>query len=125
MRESRLPCSSCGAAVAARSLLRINQDRRGYYALMSGDRLVARAAADAVAAANPHWEYVVFDGVGHTPQLEVPDRFLDVAVSRLQQSGVLPGATRDYDASRSRQKPSNHQPLSRRDFGSFDEKGSE
>ena len=32
------------------------------------------AAARSVAADNPTWETTFLPGVGHTPQLEVPDR---------------------------------------------------
>ena len=70
---------------AARSTLRIAARRRPYAAMMAcidipvlligGDayRLVPVAAVRQAAARNPHWESVIFTGVGHTPQLEVPD----------------------------------------------------
>jgi pimeloyl-ACP methyl ester carboxylesterase len=38
----------------------------------SHDRLVPVTAARAAARANPAWSLVVFPGVGHVPQLEVP-----------------------------------------------------
>jgi pimeloyl-ACP methyl ester carboxylesterase len=41
------------------------------------DRLVPIAAARAAAAANQHWRFAVAHGVGHVPQLEVPDWTLD------------------------------------------------
>jgi pimeloyl-ACP methyl ester carboxylesterase len=37
------------------------------------DRLVPIASARATAAANPGWRFEVAEGVGHVPQLEVPD----------------------------------------------------
>ena len=37
------------------------------------DRLVPVAAVRQAAARNPRWETVILPGVGHTPQLEVPD----------------------------------------------------
>ena len=37
------------------------------------DRLVPVAAIRQAAARNPGWETVILPGVGHTPQLEVPD----------------------------------------------------
>ena len=83
--------------VAVRSLLRLIADPRAYRAAMAAitapvlmiqgdqDRLVAVSAARDVAARNPSWRYVEMAGVGHTPQLQVPDRvaaevldFLDV-----------------------------------------------
>jgi pimeloyl-ACP methyl ester carboxylesterase len=99
--RARLPVEDAAFNLAARSLLGVLRDRNGYHALMrriavpvllvhgSRDRLVARAAADAVAAANPHWEYTVFEGVGHTPQLEEPDGFLAATLGWLDRSGVL------------------------------------
>jgi pimeloyl-ACP methyl ester carboxylesterase len=36
------------------------------------DRLVPVTAMRQAATRNPHWESVIFAGVGHTPQLEVP-----------------------------------------------------
>ncbi len=37
------------------------------------DRLVPVASMRQAAARNPGWETVILPGVGHTPQLEVPD----------------------------------------------------
>jgi pimeloyl-ACP methyl ester carboxylesterase len=37
------------------------------------DRLVPVASMREAAAGNPGWETVILPGVGHTPQLEVPD----------------------------------------------------
>lgn len=74
---------------AARSLLGVLARRRRYAArirsiarpvlLVHGerDRLVPFAAAQATAAANPHWERLFLPGVGHVPQLEVPDLVLE------------------------------------------------
>jgi pimeloyl-ACP methyl ester carboxylesterase len=59
--------------------------RRRYYEMMASvrvpvllvageaDRLVPVAAIRQAAARNPAWETVILPGVGHTPQLEVPD----------------------------------------------------
>jgi len=70
---------------AARSLLRVLARRGSFYAKMAGidvpvlliggeaDRLVAVAAIRQAAERNPHWESVILAGVGHVPQLEVPD----------------------------------------------------
>jgi pimeloyl-ACP methyl ester carboxylesterase len=70
---------------AARSLLRVLARRQNYQAKMAGidvpvlliggeaDRLVPVAAIRQAAARNPRWDSVFLPGVGHTPQLEVPD----------------------------------------------------
>ena len=70
---------------AAQSLLFVLADRRGYarmqrsidvpVLLLHGDRdrLVHLASARAAAAANPTWQFEVAEGVGHVPQLEVPE----------------------------------------------------
>jgi len=70
---------------AARSLLRVLGRRRKYQDMMAGidvpvlliggedDRLVPIAAIRQAAARNPRWEFVMLPGVGHVPQLEVPD----------------------------------------------------
>lgn len=70
---------------AAQSLLWVLADRRRYQAmqqritvpvlLLHGDRdrLVPIASARDAARANPSWRFSVAEGVGHVPQLEVPD----------------------------------------------------
>ncbi len=70
---------------ASRSLLRVLGPRRTYNTMMASidapvlliggeaDRLVPVAAMRLAAARNPRWESVILAGVGHTPQLEVPD----------------------------------------------------
>jgi pimeloyl-ACP methyl ester carboxylesterase len=70
---------------AARSLLRVLARRQNYQAMMAGidvpvlliggeaDRLVPVAAIRQAAARNPRWDSVILPGVGHVPQLEVPD----------------------------------------------------
>ena len=88
----RHPTTSARAAArarvflaAARSLLRVLARRQQYNAMMAridvpvlliggeDDRLVPVAAMRQAAARNPRWESVILAGVGHTPQLEVPD----------------------------------------------------
>jgi len=49
------------------------------------DRLINIAAARAAAAANPHWQFEVAQGVGHVPQLEVPQWTIDVVLGWLAQ----------------------------------------
>ena len=41
------------------------------------DRLINIATARAAAAANPSWQFEVARGVGHVPQLEVPQWTVD------------------------------------------------
>ncbi len=70
---------------ASRSLMRVVGLRRRYWEMMASvrvpvllvggeaDRLVPVAAMSQAADRNPRWETVILPGVGHTPQLEVPD----------------------------------------------------
>jgi pimeloyl-ACP methyl ester carboxylesterase len=70
---------------ASRSLMRVVGLRWRYREMMASvrvpvlllggeaDRLVPVASMREVAARNPGWETVMLPGVGHTPQLEVPD----------------------------------------------------
>ena len=71
---------------AARSLVRLLVDPRRYRVAMAGvtapvlmvqgdvDRLVPVAAARDIAERHPDWRYVELEGVGHVPQLQVPER---------------------------------------------------
>jgi pimeloyl-ACP methyl ester carboxylesterase len=71
---------------AARSLLVVLADPRRYRRAMADlrqpvlllhgdrDRLVPVVAARDVARRHPRWRYVELAGVGHVPQLQVPDR---------------------------------------------------
>jgi len=75
---------------AARSLLRVLGRRQNYQKMMASidapvlliggeaDRLVPVAAMRQAATRNPRWESVILAGVGHTPQLEVPDAVVGV-----------------------------------------------
>ena len=70
---------------ASRSLMRVVGLRRRYWEMMASvrvpvlliggeaDRLVPVASLRQAAARNPRWETVILPGVGHTPQLEVPE----------------------------------------------------
>lgn len=74
---------------AARSLFRILVRRRAFVSrvetiaapvlIMHGDkdRLVDVASARWLAHLRPDWQLEIFENVGHVPQLEVPDRFLE------------------------------------------------
>jgi pimeloyl-ACP methyl ester carboxylesterase len=50
-----------------------------------GDRLVDVRASRAVAAANPRFELKELPGVGHVPQLETPDAFVEIALGWLER----------------------------------------
>ena len=75
---------------AARSLLAVLRRPRRYDDLISSitapvllvhgeqDRLVPVAAARRTATLNPTWHTAFLEGVGHTPQLEVPERVLEI-----------------------------------------------
>ena len=74
---------------ASRSLMRVVGLRRRYWEMMASvrvpvlliggeaDRLVPVASLREAAARNPRWETAILPGVGHTPQLEVPDNVID------------------------------------------------
>jgi hypothetical protein len=51
------------------------------------DRLVPLAASRATAALRRDWSLAVFEGVGHVPQLEVPQRFVETVVGWLEGRG--------------------------------------
>jgi pimeloyl-ACP methyl ester carboxylesterase len=71
---------------AARSLLKLLVDPRRYRAAMASiddpvllvhgdrDRLVSVSAARDIARRHPAWRYLELAGVGHVPQLQVPER---------------------------------------------------
>jgi pimeloyl-ACP methyl ester carboxylesterase len=71
---------------AARSLLKLLVDPRRYRRAMASirvpvllvhgdrDRLVPVAAARDISRRHPTWRYIELAGVGHVPQLQVPDR---------------------------------------------------
>jgi len=54
----------------------------------SKDQLVPVASAVEAASAHPTWRLEVFDGIGHVPQMEVPDRWLRVVENWL--AGMVP-----------------------------------
>lgn len=91
--------------LAARSLLRTVTPGRAYQRMMhriddagvsvllihgDEDRLVSVAAARTVARAHPTWRFEVAEGVGHVPQLEVPDWTAATVLSWLTEVGLLP-----------------------------------
>ena len=91
---------------AARSLLRILLDPRRYRDAMARvaapvllvhgdrDRLVSVDAARQAARENPGWRYEELAGVGHVPQLQVPDRLAGLVLSWLGDVAVSGSAAR-------------------------------
>ncbi|MEX5719838.1 alpha/beta fold hydrolase [Geodermatophilus maliterrae] len=85
---------------AARSLLRILLDPRRYRSAMARvtspvllvhgdrDRLVPVGAAREVARQHPEWRYEELPGVGHVPQLQVPDRLARLLLEWLDHAVV-------------------------------------
>jgi pimeloyl-ACP methyl ester carboxylesterase len=64
------------------------------------DKLVSVRAAQALAAAHPHWTYVEGPGQGHTPMLDDPDwvadnmlRWLDANPEMVRRATTAPDAS--------------------------------
>ena len=49
-------------------------------------------AARRLAAVRPDWEFVMLEGIGHVPQIEAPDLFVDVVGGWLASLGGRPAA---------------------------------
>jgi pimeloyl-ACP methyl ester carboxylesterase len=85
-QRAEVPGLDTAFLAAARSIVYVNARRTKYFTamrkikvpvlLMTGDkdRLVPVGSAKAAAARNPDWRFEVFPGIGHVPQLEVPDQ---------------------------------------------------
>jgi pimeloyl-ACP methyl ester carboxylesterase len=83
---------------AARSLLRLLVDPRRYRAAMASirvpvllvhgdkDRLVPVAAARDIARRHPSWRYLELPGVGHVPQLQVPEALAKDVLAWLEET---------------------------------------
>jgi len=83
---------------AARSLLRLLLDPRSYRSAMESirvpvlmvqgdaDRLVSVAAARDIARRHPEWRYLELSGVGHVPQLQVPDQLAMAVLAWLDET---------------------------------------
>ncbi|MEC4019577.1 alpha/beta fold hydrolase [Streptomyces sp. H27-D2] len=84
-QRAEIPGLDTAFLTAARSLVLVNARRTAYRTMMSGlripvflmsgeqDRLVPVRSAREAAARNPGWRFETFPGVGHVPQLEIPD----------------------------------------------------
>ncbi|MCS7481262.1 alpha/beta fold hydrolase [Umezawaea endophytica] len=97
-QRAEVPGLDTAFLAAAKSIVLVNARRGAYWRamknirvpvfLMTGDkdRLVPVGSAKATAARNPGWRFDVFEGIGHVPQIEVPDvvadRLLDWLGSR-------------------------------------------
>jgi len=87
-RQNQYHAYATAFLAASRSLMRVVSQRRRYWEMMASvpvpvlliggeaDRLVPAASMRKAAARNPRWETVILPGVGHTPQLEVPDNVI-------------------------------------------------
>ncbi|WP_214401445.1 alpha/beta fold hydrolase [Pseudonocardia lacus] len=62
------------------------------------DRLVPVAAARAVARRHPAWRYVELRGVGHVPQLQVPDLLAEHLLEWLADAPEAPDSHRSAGA---------------------------
>ncbi len=52
------------------------------------DPVVAPAAIEAIARSRPEWDNARFDGVGHVPQLEAPEQFIETVSAWMAQVSV-------------------------------------
>jgi len=50
------------------------------------DRLVSVAAARDIARRHPEWRYLELSGVGHVPQLQVPDQLAMAVLAWLDET---------------------------------------
>jgi pimeloyl-ACP methyl ester carboxylesterase len=100
-RQRRERRNAAAFLAASRSLIRVVGQRHRYWEMMASvrvpvlliggesDRLVPAAAMRQAAARNPRWETVMLPGVGHTPQLEVPDSVIGTVRDWLGR--IIPG----------------------------------
>jgi glycerol-3-phosphate dehydrogenase len=87
-RMEAMPWGNAAFLEASRSLVSILMQPKAYREavakivaptlLIQGveDRLVSIAASRLLAASRPEWSFDPIDGIGHTPMLEAPERFL-------------------------------------------------
>jgi len=86
---------------AARSLVRLLADPRAYRRAMASirvpvlmvqgdvDRLVPVEAARDISRRHPEWRYLELAGVGHVPQMQVPDRVAEELLSWLEDTAEV------------------------------------
>ncbi len=99
-RMETMPWATRSFLQAARSLLALLAQRRRIEEIVAQivaptlivhgarDRLVSVTAARALALRRPDWTLRVLDNVGHTPQLEAPDLFVDTVVRWLDDHEI-------------------------------------
>ncbi len=54
----------------------------------SEDRIVSPGSARWLAERRPEWTFEMLDGIGHVPQLEVPELFVDLVEEFLERAGT-------------------------------------
>jgi pimeloyl-ACP methyl ester carboxylesterase len=103
-RLATMPWANEAFLVAARSILVELRARQRFAELVAkvaaptlllqgrADRLVPLAASQALAQMRSDWTFIVLDDVGHVPQLEAPERFVDVVTHWLDGSGASAAA---------------------------------
>jgi pimeloyl-ACP methyl ester carboxylesterase len=96
---------------SARSLLRLGMHPHRCESILAGiqapalllhgarDRFVPLRFAETAAERHPRVELLVFDDLGHVPQLEAPDRWLAAVGSWLERSGLDRSSNRESAAS--------------------------
>ena len=97
--RARMPWADRSVLRAARSLVRLVMRRPGFRSMLrrvdvptlllngEGDRLVKVASARLAHEARPDWTFVPMPDVGHVPQLEVPERTLEIIEGWLDGEG--------------------------------------
>ena len=87
-RHANMPWSHDAFLQAARSLVRLLLRKSRFRAMERGirvptllvqgteDQMVPVANSRELARVRPDWTYVEYPGVGHTPMMECPERFL-------------------------------------------------
>jgi pimeloyl-ACP methyl ester carboxylesterase len=100
-RRLEFDYSTSAFLAAARSIFRAQVAPGRYRALVRGvgcpalvmhgarDRLVPVAIAREAAAEHEKWKLVVFEDLGHIPQMEAPQRWLDEVETWLEERGNL------------------------------------
>lgn len=103
--RTEMPWADQSLLDASRSLMATLLQRRtfdSYIATISAptlivqgeaDRLVPHANATRISEMRPDWEYELLDDVGHVPQLEVPELFVDIVGPWLARLPASAGAS--------------------------------